>query len=669
MKKYGMDRVFALSALCVALVGCSGGSNNLNNPSSANTVSACSGSDCVPFEFTDDPVVGLNYTCGTVQNVTDATGLGYCPNDTDLTFYLKAAQGTRRVVLGKVHVNAIRASDDDESSGGNAPLLRITPRDLVPSPTAFSALDDKSINAKVALNITRLLHALRERKKDSNNNILETELEPYIANAPVNRIVIKDELKVGIDKLTKDVEASEFSQDTLETTLAPWLTASKLKLINAETAEARLMKTLLGLKAGLYTGSPAVSTPNVGTSAGSTVINGTVFNTSTLGLGVEGVETGDNNKRTTMAIYMMTDRSGATIGQGLKWAGTAGTTETAYSLYINENFVKMRPASEDAGFHPITNQVRALKWVTESTSTIPSQTVDIYQGLLVRNFVMAGSDPLYRRYMALKDGVALPDKAVGSWLQPEAQSADGQLITREHRGTATLTKGSSVNTFLDRQAWLTKDTVASGQTYVFPLHATLTFTYGAGTVGCDTDGCTDLPSMGITILESGDIITDRSSNSPDSVANCSPVANMETLKDATGVQEYRIGTIRAAYPIVANGNQLFVSPMIVLSGTQFGALDGIQIGTVVLAPRVKINITPLASAVVGQVDTPLLTVTNASTKDASATGTDKAVWANVYHAFLSIKTEQTDAQKALAKKAKGVLTTAVSPCFSIQSKA
>jgi hypothetical protein len=668
MKKYGMDRVFALSALCVALVGCSGGSNNLNNPSSANKVSPCSGSDCVPFEFTDDPVVGLNYTCGTVQNVTDATGLGYCPNDTDVTLYLKAAQGTRRVILGKMHVNAIRASDEDESSGGNAPLLRITPRDLVPSPTTLTTLDDNSVSAKVAINITRLLHALRERKKDSNNNIMAEELEPYINSAPVNRIVIKDELKVGIDKLTEDFVATDFGLDTLETKLAPWLTASNLQLIPVDTAKSRLMKTLQGLKAGLYTGSPAVSTPNVGTSAGSTVINGTVFNTSTLGLGVEGVETNDNTKRTTMAIYMKTDRSGATIGQGLKWSGTATTSETAYSLYLKENFVKMRPVSPEAGFNPVTNYVKSLKWVTEASSTIPSQTIDMYQGLLVRNFVMAGSDPLYRRYTSLKDGVALPDKAIGTWVQPEAQSADGQLITKEHRGTATLTKGSSVNTFLDRTAWRTKDTVTFGSTYVFPLHATFTFTYGAGTVGCDTTGCTDLPSLGVTILENGDIITDRSANTVDSEANCSPVTDMTTLKDATGVQEYRIGTVRAAYPIVANGNQLFISPMIVLSGAQFGALDGIQIGTVVLAPRVKLNVTPLASAIAGQVETPLLVVTNASTEAASATGTADAVWANVYNAFLTVKTDPTDAQKALAKKAQGVLKAAVSPCFSIQTK-
>jgi hypothetical protein len=667
MKKHGLDRVLALTALSLALAGCSAGSNTLNDPSASSVVSTCTGTDCVPLEFTDDPVAGLNYTCGTVQNETDATGIATCHNDTDVTFYLKANAGARRVILGTVHVNAVRSVTDDEVTGGNSPLIRITPRDLVANPAALTSLEGSS--AAAAINITRLLHALRERNVDASGLTLDTEAFPYVESAPVNRIVIKNSLKAGIDKLSEDVLATSFADGTFEAKLQPWLTSSKITLISVADAQARLMKTLKGLKAGLYFGSPAVTTPSVGSSAGTVLVDGVLVGINNLGLGVEGSQVGNNNQRTTMALYMMTDRSGFTIGQGLKWTGAAADTKEAYSLYINKDFVKMRPDNNESGFNPITNQVNNhFTWSTEASNTSPVQSVNFFQGTLIRDFVMSGSESLYRRYLGtgLASSAPVPAHSVGLWSQAEAVNSDGTSRTPAYSGTATLTKASSINTFLERAVWRTKDTVAAGEVYVFPLHATFNFTYGAGTVGCGPTGCTDLPSLGVTILENGDIITDRSADTATSAANCSPI-DLATLKDAAGVQEYRIGTVRAAYQVL--GASKFLSPLILLSGSQFGALDGLQIGSLALAPRAKLDVTEVAKATLGK---PALPITNASTAAESAAGTADAVWANVYKSYTAVRVSDVAGDGPVITQArlqyKGVMTTQVSGCFTPQIK-
>lgn len=668
MKRYGIDQVLVLSAMSLALAACSSGSNNVTRPNAETTITSCTTSDCVPLEFTDDPVINLNYTCGTVQNVTSATGVASCPNNSTVTFFLRANGGTRKVILGSVLVQPVRSVTAEESVGGSSPLLRITPRDLVSGVDGLSSLDD-STAAKAAINITRLLQALRSRNAAGNQE------EPYIESAPVNRIKITDALKANIELIEKDVLAADFSKDDVFTTLAPWLNADKAKPIvpvSVDVAKARLTKTLKGLKAGLYYGSPALSVPQVDKNG--QLIEGSIkgLDTSGLALGIEGSQTGDANNRTTMAMYMLTDRSGASIGQGLKWTGTATNSTEAYKLYTQTSFRKMRMAntgiggSSIGGFDPLDNRVSQLTWTVlkGAAETDSIQSVIFNQGLLIRDFVMAGNDPTYRRYTGISDSEAIPTNALGTWTQPEVQSNGALTGSPQFKGTATITKSTSVNTFLDRVVWSTKDTVNTGESYVFPLHITLKFDYNRTQAGCGgTAGtnCPALPDLPVTFLENGDIITDFTGENH--IANCAAV-DASTLKDSAGSQEYRIGTVRAAYT-GTNTDDLFISPIIVLSGDQFGVLDGLQMGTLALAPRVKINVSPLKSN-----GAPVVPISDASTEASSGSNSEPAKWAHVYNSYLVLKNADKRSEEETLKtlQFQGTVKAEVSGCWVRQIK-
>lgn len=656
MKRYGKNQVLVLSAMSLALAACSSGSNNLSQPSAETTITSCTSSDCVPLEFTDDPVINLNYTCGTVQNVTSATGVANCPNNSTVTFFLRADGGTRKVILGSVLVQPVRSVTDEESVGGSSPLLRITPKDLVSSVDGITSLDETAATA--AVNITRLLQALRSR------NAAGAVEEPYIDSAPVNRIKITNNLKANIELLEEDVLATDFAKEDVFTTLKPWLDADKIVPVTADVAKARLTKTLQGLKAGLYYGSPALSVPQVDSNGNLVEGSVTGVDISGLALGVEGSQTGNANNRTTMAMYMLTDRTGASVGQGLKWTGNATNSTEAYKLYTQTTFRKMRMVnsgiggSSIGGFDPFTNRVSQMTWTALQTASEGAQSIIFDQGLLIRDFVMAGNDPTYRRYTGISDSEATPSRALGTWRQPEVQS------TPEFKGTATITKSTSLNTFFDRVVWSTRATVNTGESYVFPMHITLKFDYNQNQAGCGSaasTNCPDLPDLPVTFLENGDIITDFTDEAH--TANCATV-DAATLKDSAGSQEYRIGTVRAAYT-GESSDDLFISPIIVLSGDQFGALDGIQIGTLALAPRVKINVSPLKSN-----GTPVVPVSDASTAASSAANSDVAKWVNVYNTYLQVKDEEKRSEEETAKSLQyqGTLKADVSSCWVRQIK-
>lgn len=56
-----------------------------------------------------------------------------------------------------------------------------------------------------------------------------------------------------------------------------------------------------------------------------------------------------------------------------------------------------------------------------------------------------------------------------------------------------------------------------------------------------------------------------------------------TLKDAEGVQEYRVGTVRAAYTGV-DSSDTFIGPTLLFSGDVLVVHDGLQIASLAHAP-------------------------------------------------------------------------------------
>lgn len=650
-----VKRVFTVSLLAAGLAACSGASNTINSSAGGtdpSTRTTCNNElNCIQIEFVDDPVINLNYSCGSVVNVTDERGVAVCPSNSRVEFYLQSTKSLRRVVLGNVLVQPAGQS-----------ILRITPLDLVTNRADVTQLS--SPNAVTAINIARFLQALRER------DAAGVELEPFIATAPVNRIRVTDQLKDQLDVLTEDVLAITFGSDQFATKLLPFLEATNRTLISPEQAQARLLTTLKVIKTGVYFGTPAITLPSQ--LGGTPALDGLTGNTqiNDLRLGIEGEAAPDNQSsnsgllRSTMALYGLVDRDGAHVGQAMQWTGRASTSEGIYNLYRQNSFDKLRPANTLGGFDPITDQVNG-QWQWRSVST-PEKIVDFNEGRLLRNYSMVGSRKLYENFTTDKNEPAAG--IIGRWIQRAVAipKPDGTVENLpEIKGTATISKVASVNSFFDRTVWRTPDTIQVGQRSIFPLHATLRFRYGTVQEGCPQGGCTDLPDLSVTILESGNIISDFAAGSDPlgAAGNCAAV-NPVTLKDAEGVQEYRVGTVRAAYT-GTNPDDLFIGPTMLFSGNIFGVHDGLQIASLAATPRVKINV----AGTLSNSTVPTINITDSSTAETESDGQDAAKWGHIYNAYLAFydTTGLTDAQKQIyvdaRKKQQGTVTATVTPCY------
>lgn len=663
MKQHGL--VFALSALSLALTACSGGSSTLNeNPSlnDGSTLTTCTTADCVKLEFTDEPVVGLNYRCGVVVNVTDQTGVAQCPNNSEVTFFLRARGGKREIVLGKTMVRAVRSPTSSESVA-DAPIVRVTPIDLASSSTS-KVEDMDSATAIQAVQITRLLQAIRDENR------------PYIESAPVNLLVIDhDKIKTHIDELPEDLNFADFRAQSqinnLEEKLAPFLVAAGRQLPNEDIAKARLDLTLRAIQAGSYFGTPTITVPTVNDN--DVVDNEDIidlFEADKLKLGIEGEGQGGagTNRRATMAVYVLKDREGYSIGHGMYWSGQADNPKAAYELYRNSSFEPMTLINPQAGFNRFNGKIENFVWRTNIDSTDNQTEVLFDEGTLLGNVTMVGGERTYRNIVTtLTDTSPIPANSLGAWKQYKVAPSGEVESSPIYTGSATISKSSSVNTFLDPVVWRTKDTVSVGATYIFPLHVTFTL---RGTSDCSLGVCPVVGEFGATILENGNIISDLD-------GDCAAVD--ADLKDTSAEksQEYRIGVVRAAYTDTEQNN-FFIGPSIMLSGTPFKALkrlsnpsvednlDGIQIGTLTIAPRVKMNLAGVRNADEGQ--TGSLNITDSSTAEGITDGNDVALWMNTYSIYYQLITNKTPEQEAKAKNFQGSVSARPSSCYVVKRK-
>jgi len=74
------SRLLLLPAMISLLMACGEESNTLSNPNVKNndalTTTTCQDKDyCIATQFLDEPVVGLNYTCNSVEGITDEDGV------------------------------------------------------------------------------------------------------------------------------------------------------------------------------------------------------------------------------------------------------------------------------------------------------------------------------------------------------------------------------------------------------------------------------------------------------------------------------------------------------------------------------------------------------------------------------------------------------------------
>ncbi len=618
---------FPVVALVTALSGCGGGAtNNLPDPSVIvdNTkIVSCTGLTCVTSQFVvDAPVVGLNYQCGTVNDVTDSTGTVVCPDQSIATFSLQGKDGKRSITLGTYLVKSKR----DVGRNATRLLVSITPLDLVPSAANADSLADAV--ATPAVNIAQLLESLR------------SPASPYSADSPTSRLIIYDATKEKINLLVANVTAADLTSGEFATKIQPLLTSLGVTLVSSTESIARFMKALQAIQAGFYYSNPlfisGISDLNV------------AANLAT-------IATSLGNDQAVLGLSSLIDRSGRLIGQGAEWNGDVSPpdptkgTKTAYNLLTGPNgYTRLLPARSASFINPVSGfmndnfiwQPKAFKldasnlWVEE---TDPTKVTKLGQatfsnGRLLGGTYVVGSQTLWQNVTNSATTVLAPENELAKWTQTNAAAAP-------YSGTLTLQKSRSVDTFLDPIVFKTSANVGKGNQAIFPLYAILTFTY------VDKNRATQLlGQQGIAILANGDIETDMDKNCRAGVAT-----------------EYPIGLVGAAFQGITNITDRFISPIIMLSGQQFGQLDGIQMGSLSFSRSAKINVVGATRGSINMTDNMNLTTTDAQGNTTIQTTGEQNVNPASYTHFYDIWSQlkntnpaaQTDADKAVATRGVG----------------
>lgn len=655
---------FAMTTLSVLLSACGGGSNTINsNATNSNSTNYCSSTDasCVDIVFDDTPVANLNFECGVYRGLTSVTGVARCPIDSTVTYYLKAPNGVHVVTLGSFNVKSVRNVTATEAA--DTSLIRIGVKELAENTNtgaSMSSLDDGSLTATTALNISRLLQTLGRSS------------EPFVATAPVNRIYIDSDIKVGIDKMTSDVSAIDFQTGAFADKVKPWLDVEQRTLLSSSAIKQRLQETITAGKAGSYYSNP------IGLLSG--LINSTNIGVLNVNLGISGssmTSTSGASAYSSIGLFTVQNRAGQNFGYGMQWKGSSNTPADLYKLFMESDFAKMRVNSGSNGIDPYSNRFKnfALK-VSTAAYTGQAQYDDTFtqgdtfsfvNGKLIRDLAVVGSPDVYKLYT----GVVVSDqKDLGSWDQFNTNGA------KTYSGAATVMKTGAINTYLDREVWRVKDLVSPGQTYLFPLYTTFTFNFPQGyKTECANQGlnCGESQSVNVIFLENGDIVANST------VA--ADTATQQCTRDIT--KDIPVGTVRAAY-LSQDGQQYYISPNIVMSDPSFGALDGMQVGTSALAPRVKINIAGIHAAPantrgnINATSAEAIKDANGNVKVLPDDNLSAATWVNGYNTFINSRVYAatqdsslpvtTKEQKLLAQLANGTLSVNTADCYKVLQK-
>lgn len=592
LPKVAMSAIVA--SMAFQLSGCGEGSNNLGDPVSDGSTSALTTCDttgllsCTSGLFIDEPVVGLNYECGTVKNVTDGEGFFTCPDSTMVSFYLQGSTSERRINIGKYRIKATAVS----TAKGQ---IQITPRDLL-SYTAETIESGLPGGIQVT-NILRLLQAL-----DSDGYINE--------NVSLNRIKIADADKDKLSVLTDNIEVSAFaSNEGLEKSLAPFLTAVNKALPSAADAIARFNKTLPVVHGGVYEVFPfAAVTADV-----------------TDYTGMVGLPTVPNDHKLLESILMIVDRDGKSVGLNLEWEGTPSNADLK-SAAVSEPpkfIVEKTPtahlqASDDFGFNPSGAVKSGFKFLDQNGGS-----VEITQGMMEKGS-MSGAKFFYRNIHGLTELDEVADEKLGKWRRLDQH---GNVT---FTGAVNMNRTRVLSPYLDPAVWRIEENTIQGEAPIFPLHLRLTLQDSRDT--CGGAICT-VGEMGITILANGNIISDRNNN-------CNKKLNAD-LTDEEGVQEHRLGTVAAT---IIEENKHFISPVILVgkwanllnSDDPWYQFYGVQIGFTSFAggPKVKINVSNAVNKQLSILD------------NQTANSVDGATWVNYVKFFNSIqKTNPTDTKQ------------------------
>ena len=634
---------FALTGLTLALAGCGGGSTTVNEDpykGITTTSSGCTSSSaqCGVF-YIDYPVSGLNFDCSSntkehYQTQEDGNSVtGGCLATDKVNFYIQGATTSRKITFGEIDLAKIRPK---KISTQPAPIRLIDIAESMTGKTIQNqSMDDETY--RVLVGLVRVFQAVGV---EQNVNVAG-DLQPIALLS-----TFKDDLK-GLDA---DVSKADFIDGSYATKLKPWV---NLDTVDNATAQKVADQLILMSNVSVYTANFLAASTTEGE----------------LG-GFYGKTTGTSKKESIANLYLLTDRKGYTSGYAVQWTGVPVISETDTSIGSAVARLKLLtqvpPAKINATglsndwFNPFTKKISTpLKLFTPNST----DALTLNQGTLFNDTTVPGTEFLYK-FTTNDTKAPVSNDVYGKWNQT--------LNGENFEGGIDIYKANAV-TYLSNQVFKTENNVKSGESYVFPLYANITFNF--------TDSKTN-PSvkLGVVIDENGDIRTNIAdpSNSSDLSSNQCPTVDAATMKDSRGVQQYRIGTTGVAN---FSANDKSITIRMILSNPVFGSLDGVLVGLntpLIYSPINPTDGIPQYTPSGVRINVQNLVVGKDPSKGINITSWDgqaatEATWGNMlaisqYTYNENNKTTTTPEQVALATRTDGTMTIKVADCYAIKNK-
>lgn len=633
---------FALTTLAIMLNGCGGGSSTINeNPTNgsggatANGSCSITSSDCLQFSL-DYPIAGINFTCSSAANlsfVTKASGnsvIGSCKAGDTASFYLQDSKAIRKIELGSVKLDTV-----SKIQMTVPPRLKIMDMAIGLTGQTPTSLSQNDPTVRVAMALVKLFQSIGLERSDN----IAGDLQPT---------QFTDDKKNTLNILVQNITATEWKNGAYANILKPWLDLSQVSDEQAFELVTQLANlSLVGLYQSDYI---TLAPPNL--------ISENFYGCNLTNL-ADCSKNGANTQHVFGNLFLLSDRQGYTFGYGLQWKGTSTiTSQVAISAVLNV-LTKSKPTqmianAQTTWLDPIQTEIKSTQPFRLKTSSNANEDLVIYQGKLLNDSLIAGRDS---SYLALTATKTPNPQQYALW----KQSVDNQ----NYNGSMDVYKVSPAS-YLSNQIFKTAKNVKSGQTYIFPLYATLNFKF-------DTTGIAPI-DLGIVIDENGNIRTDikPEATATDMSGQCGVVSNT-SLIDNNGVQQYRIGTTGGTESAT---NDKSITVRMIFAVPELGNLNGIVAGLnsnvvqstsqtgsqTLLVSGAKINV---ANLLQGQTSGANLTTYDNKTVSWL---NPYAFYQQVYNNIKDISPAPTEAEKALGQRMAGTVTLRTADCYQIKTK-
>lgn len=644
---------FALTTLMAALSGCGGESANVipevYEGSTTNGTCTIGSTGCLGFAL-DYPLSGLNFTCSsdtknsfvTTFDAKDGAATGACKVGDKITFFIKGEKD-KQINLGTLDLNKIAKVSTSQ-------LPRLTILDIASGMTNTPArsLDANDSTVKVAMRLAKILQALALQ----NGGIADP--------TDIQALYITDQMRVDLERISQSISQDAFvntADADFELLIKPWLNISNITNEQAFSTVSMLMNIS---NAGVYQ-------PEFSLFSTSGVVSSLSGSDGLVGCNKETCNTQDSSTQHLFGHFMLiTDRDGYTFGSGMQWRGP-GVSDTSTVGGLNTKLltttrpIRMTANAQDHWINPVTKKIdRNFDFQVDQVVT----PLSIYQGTLYNDYMIAGKEQFYKLLTGKTEVTAADKLDFGLWTQT--------IGSENFKGTLDLYKTFPI-TYLDKRVFKSVNNAKSGEAYIFPMYANLTFKF--------TDTSVNNVVLGIVIDEKGNIRTNMKPGSteddmstaldvelPSGKTACETTGfNSSTYIDQNGVQQYRIGTVSRAFT-----NDKNISLRMVLANANLKKVDGALVG---MNTNIKTSSTG-ESIVVGGALLNVTNLLNLTSGKADVTFKDSEVeevkWASTLPSFQKVynanNPTHTSQDKEIAKLMGGTLTFALAPCYTVKIK-